>query len=190
MPPWGGAPYSSASSSAPKRSCWLFGRVSHQPEDRCLVVAAVVADAAAAELVAVADEIVLLGPDGAGIGVQQGAVLLEEPGERVVGRVPALLLLVPLEQRELVDPAIGEHVRVGQAEPLAELVAERRERLGDDRRLVGDDKHQIARLRPDAGRHRGNLGFGQELGDRRADAVGRQRERSQVLWRRRAWRSR
>ena len=53
--------------------------------------------------------------------VEQRLVLGHDAAERVVGRVPAAVLGVPLVHREAVDPAVREHVRVGQAEPPAEL---------------------------------------------------------------------
>ena len=97
-----------------------------------LILAPVVPDRAAADLVAVQDEVVLLRADVAGIGVELWPILFVEAAERVVRRVPALVLLVPLEEGEIDDPAIGEHVRIGQPMPLTQLLAKSRESLGDD----------------------------------------------------------
>ena len=106
--------------SLEKRNHWE--KTSHS----LLVGATVVANAAAAELQAVADEIVLLGAYVARVSLQQMCVLFEVPGERIVGRVPALPFFVPFKQRKLVDPAIGELTRISQAEASTELVAQRR----------------------------------------------------------------
>ena len=50
-------------------------------------------------------------------GDEQRLVLRQHAGERVVGRVPALVLGVPLVHREARDPGVGEHVLVGEPEP-------------------------------------------------------------------------
>ena len=133
MPPCGGAPYSNASRTAPNFSRIPSTRLALQQEAALEQVAPMDPDRAAAELPAVEREVVLerAGPAGRVLGRrlrrvaggrhEQRLVLGHDAAERVVGRVPAAVLLVPLVHREAVDPDVGEHVRVGQAQPLAEL---------------------------------------------------------------------
>ena len=111
-------------------------RVALQPERALEQVAPVDPDRAAAELPAVEREVVLERPGAAGrvlgrrpIGIagcghQQRLVLGQDAAERVVGRVPATELGVPLVHREAVDPDVGQDLGVGQAEPVAELDAQ------------------------------------------------------------------
>ena len=88
MPPCGGGPYANASSRKPNFSCASSGAQPHDVEHALLHVAAVDTDRAAADLVAVADDVV-------GVGERVARVLLEpvDPlrlrrGERVVHRGP------------------------------------------------------------------------------------------------------
>ena len=67
-------------------------------------------------------------------------------GERMVERVPALLVLVPLEQRPVDDPAAARCASASdQVEALGQVAAAAAPstRVGD-RRLVGDDEQQVA----------------------------------------------
>ena len=119
-------------------------RVALEPERALEQVAPVDPDRAAAELPAVEREVVLERPGAAGrvlgrrpVGIarrghEQGLVLGQDAAERVVGRVPAPDLGVPLVHREAVDPDVGQDVRVGQAEPVAELDAQAPEDVGGD----------------------------------------------------------
>ena len=145
-------------------------------------------DRPAAELPAVERQVVLHrpGPAGgvvpggavrvAGRGHEERLVLGHDAGERVVGRVPAVAVLVPLVHREAVDPAVREDVGVGQAEALAELGPQAPEDVGDDVRRVRDDEEEVALRRP------GQLGHGpgpllaEELDGRSVDPVGSDRE--------------
>jgi hypothetical protein len=42
------------------------------------------------------------------------------------------------------DPDVGQHIRVGQAEPVAELDAQASEDIGGHLRRIGDDQDQVA----------------------------------------------
>ena len=156
IPPCGGAPYSNASSTAPNFSCipssvwpwraklrssrsrrWM--RTEPPPSSQPLrAMSYCIARARPA------------GSSGAGferspeVVVRQRLVLGQDAAERVVGRVPASVLGVPLVHREAVDPAVGELVRVGQSEPGAELVPEPPEDVGRDGGRVGDDEDEVA----------------------------------------------
>ena len=70
IPPCGGVPYSKASRRWPNSDDCLLVRQSDTAEDLGLLIASVDPDAAAAKLVPVADEVVLLGPDGEWGGVK------------------------------------------------------------------------------------------------------------------------
>ena len=80
------------------------------------------------------------------------------------------------------DPDVGEHVRVGQAEPVAELHAQAAEDVGGDLRRVGDDEDQVALARRGLLDDRALRLVGQELGDRALDlAAGLEREVREAL---------
>ncbi len=103
-PPCGGVPYSSDSRKKPKRFFASSSRQPEQAEHLGLRLAIVDTNAAAAELPAVEDDVVGLGQHLARIGLEQVQILFARRGERVVHRVPALLVGVPVEQREVGDP--------------------------------------------------------------------------------------
>ena len=151
-------------------------------------------DGAAAELPAVERQVVLERPGTAGgvvrrrpvrvagRGDQQGLVLGQDPGERVVGGVPATDLRVPLVHREAMDPDVGEDVRVGQPQPVPELDPKPAEDVGGHVGAVRHDEDQVAlgsgRLLDD----RPLEVVRQELGDRAADVATRlEREVGQAL---------
>ena len=100
MPPIGGAPYSSASRRKPNLAR-AVGLVDPEDlEDPLLERARVDADRAPADLLAVQHEVVGLRARGAGVGQPGLGVRVLRRRERMVHRVPAPLLLVPLDQRE------------------------------------------------------------------------------------------
>ena len=114
-PPCGGVPYSSASRKKPKRVFACLIAQAEQAEHRGLRLAVMDADAAAAQLPAVQDDVVGLGQHLPGIGFEPGQVFLAGRGERVVHRVPAAFISVPVEEREVGDPeqlpaALGNQV--------------------------------------------------------------------------------
>ncbi len=84
----------------------------HQVEDPLLDLRIVDADAAAGGFVAVADEVVRRSPDAAGVGGEVLLVVGVDRAERVVLGVPALLVVVPAEQREVEDPEDLHRVRI------------------------------------------------------------------------------
>ena len=98
-----------------------------------------------------------------------------------MSRFPAALVVVPLQQRKLVDPAKREHIRIGKTEPLAEIVTNRRKRFRNDTGHVGDRENEVPGLCPDVRCHCGELRCAQELGDGRANAVGLDREGGKSL---------
>ena len=151
-------------------------------------------DRAATELPAVEREVVLERPGVprriirrrlrrvARRGHEQRLVLGQDARERVVGGVPAADLGVPLVHREAVDPDVRQDVRVGQAEPVAELDAQPPEDVGGDLGSVGDDQDEVAlgggRLLDD----RALRVVGQELRDRALDLAARlEREVGEAL---------
>ena len=145
-------------------------------------------DRAAAELPAVEREVVLHRPGPAGRILPGGPVrvarrrheerlvLGDDARERVVGRVPAAPVLVPLVHREAVDPAVGEDVGIGKAEAQAELGPQAAEDVGDDGRRVGDDQEEVTLRRAGELGDRPRALLAEELDDRPVDPVGRDRE--------------
>ena len=112
MPPCGGAPNWKASSRKPNFSCASSVADAHDLEDALLHVAAVNTDGAAADLVAVADDVVRVGVRGAGVGVEGVHELGLGARERVVHGRPrgvakrdvVVVRLHGLEQRRVDDP--------------------------------------------------------------------------------------
>src|SRR5207248_2743559 len=84
--------------------------------------------------------------------------------ERVVDSRPAVLLLVPLQQRKVGHPQEAPGVRVDQSELAAEVEAKGTEYAGDEGGLVRTEEDGRARLCA----KRRQLGLGEELRDRRA----------------------
>ena len=146
IPPCGGAPYSNASRTAPNFSripsrVWPCSRKlrssrsrrwirtepppSSQPlSTRSYCIARARPAGSSGEGLAGSPDAVTSSASSSGT----------HAAERVVRRVPALVLGVPLVHREAVDPGVREHVRVRQPEPLAELDAQPAEHVGGDHR--------------------------------------------------------
>ena len=82
----------------------LLGREAQQFEHLLLQLRVVDTDRTAADLRAVADEVVGVGPHATGVAVQVLYVFELGRGERMVHGVVTLGLVVPLEQREVDDP--------------------------------------------------------------------------------------
>ncbi len=122
-------------------------------------------EGAARDLDPVDDQVVSDRPCGARVGVEQRQALVVRARERMVHRLPAFLLLVPLEQREIGHPEEAPGLAVDQVELATEVEAERAEHARDHRRLVGPEQHRRRRLRPE----RVQLGLREELCDRRAN---------------------
>ena len=99
----------------------LFRREAQQLEHLGLQFRVVDTDRAAADLGAVADEVVGVGPHATGVAVQVLYVFELGRGERMVHGVVTLGLVVPLEQREVDDPQRSELLRVAQAQLLSDL---------------------------------------------------------------------
>ena len=138
----------------------LLERVALQREAPLQQLALVDSDRASAQLPAVQRDVVLHGPSPTGrilprrlVGIARGGhekllVLRHDAAERVVGGVPAAPLGVPLVHREVVDPAVGQHVLIGQAQTQAQLLAQAAQDVRHDLVVgVGDDQDQVARLR-------------------------------------------
>src|SRR5204862_5591628 len=86
-----------------------------QRENAALHRRVVDSDAATADFAAIEDEVVRLRPYMAGIGDERVDVLVVRRSERVMHRVVALRLRVPLQQGEVHDPGEHELVRLEQA---------------------------------------------------------------------------
>ena len=175
MPPCGGAPYCSASSRKPNRSCCRCSVDAQQREHLRLHAGVVDPDRAAAGLAAVDHQVVRLGPHLRRVAVEQVNVLVQRRGERVVHRGPALLLGVVGEHRKLDDPRKMHRLRVVQLHLLADLRAQGVQRLARHLPRVGGEQNEVARL----GLHPlGELReqrLVEELGDRASPACRRPR---------------
>ena len=194
IPPCGGAPYSKASRTAPNfsripSSVWPWSRNERSRRSRRWI--RIEPPPSSQPLSARSYWSARARPAGssgdgcAGIARrrhEQLLVLGQDAAERVVGRVPAADLGVPLVHREAIDPDVGEHVRVGQAETVAELDAQPAEDVGGHLRRVGDDQDQVALGRGGLLDDRALRVVRQELGDRALDlAAGLEREVGQAL---------
>ena len=104
MPPCGGAPYSSASSRNPKRLLRFLFAEAQRRENLRLHVAAVNTNRARAQLHAVQHQVVGFRAAARRIGRQLFEILVVHRGEGMVRGVPAALLLVPFEHREIDHP--------------------------------------------------------------------------------------
>ena len=104
MPPCGGAPCLSASIRKPNRSSALARVDAERLEHAVLHLGAVDPDAAAAQLRPVQHEVVRARPRGRRLRLEQLQRLVGRRGERMVQRVPAALVVVPLDQREVGHP--------------------------------------------------------------------------------------
>src|SRR4029079_9508067 len=104
----------------------------------------VVADGAAGQLHAVADDVVLVGLDRQRILALQRLQAALRHRERVVAEVDLAGLLVPLEHREVDDPAEVVRVLLQQLEVLAELDARLAGQFVGGRALVAHEEHGVA----------------------------------------------
>ena len=156
-PACGGAPYSNASSMCPKR---CFASSSLMPSRRntfSCIARWWIRTLPLRQLRAVADQVVGLAADARRVGLEQRDVFLERRGEQVVERVPAVLVVVPLDERELRDERVVQRARVGELLARRDLAAEAVERgldalrrAGLERRLAAlarDEQQQVALLR-------------------------------------------
>ena len=138
----------------------LFERVALQREAPFQQLALVDPDRATAEFPAIQRDVVLHRPGLARrirmgrlvrvtrCSYEQLLVFGHHAAERVVGRVPAPQIGLPLVHGKVHDPAIGQHVLVGQAESEAQLLAQPAQNLRHQFVVrVGDDQDEVARLR-------------------------------------------
>lgn len=137
-----------------------LGRESEHLKHLLLQLRVVDTERTAAHLDAVADEVVGLGAHLLRMLVQEREIVGVGHGEGMVGGHEALLLVAPLEEREIDDPQTFEDILVSQSEAVAHLQTERAKL---DARLVGvvarEDEHEVAVLGS-----RGLLDLGELLG--------------------------
>ena len=129
------------------------------------------ADAAAADLPAVEHDVVGLGQHTARVALQLVPVLVARAGEGMMHGLPAFLLVVVLQQREVDHPAEGQQVRVDQVGALADLQAQVAQALRHHARLVGHDQDQVADLGPARAHDRAQFVGRQELGHLRTQRL-------------------
>src|SRR5262249_42618692 len=68
------------------------------------------ADGPARGLLTVQNQVIGLGPCASGFGIEQRQIFVARRRERVMNGIPALLVLVPLDEREVDDPR--EHITI------------------------------------------------------------------------------
>jgi LysM repeat protein len=181
MPPCGGAPYSNASSRWPNLA-WISSSFSPSSwKILKLNIAAVDTDGAGGHLVAVADHVVGVRKDIAGVGVEFCQVFHLGHGEGMVGGVPALFFLVPLEHGEVDHPGKGHQVFVGQVEPVAEQHAQRAEGLVGHGFWSATNRIRSPSLAPVRSLQRADFFGGDELLGGALHAFGGQRQGGQAL---------
>src|SRR5262249_34977508 len=142
----------------------LLGAQLEQAEDPLLERRLVDPERAAAQLVAVSDQVIRDRRRLPWILVEAVLPLLRRTRERMVDRSPPTVLLRPLEHREVRDPDPGERVPIDQVERLAEMRPEGAEDPLDAGLPVRREQDGRARLTPE----RLELRLRQELRDRRA----------------------
>ena len=98
----------------PKPALRLLQPNSQYAEHLLLHLSPMYTNAAASQFPAVADQVIGAAVRGPRVALQQVDLLLPRLSERVRHRVPALVLLVPLKHREVVDQDEVQHVRVGE----------------------------------------------------------------------------
>ncbi|MBT9161428.1 MAG: hypothetical protein DDT26_02734 [Dehalococcoidia bacterium] len=97
-------------------------------------------DRAAGEFIAVADEIVVPRPHPAGVGIEQGYILVAGRGKGMVHRIPAIALLVPFHQGKIPDECEDHEVGISQPQPIRHLQAQLAEDAVDHFNLVSDEE--------------------------------------------------
>src|SRR5690606_4917034 len=125
-----------------------------------------IADAAARDLVAVADHVVLERLDGQRILARQRLDAALRHGERVVAELDALLVLVPFVEGEIDDPAQFEAVAVDEVELLAGAGARSTCERGEFLRIAGGEEAGIAVLEAELPADRLGALLADILGDR------------------------
>ena len=122
----------------------FFRRETEQIEHPGLDGLVVDPDGAATDFDAVDDHVVGVCADRTGVGVDEVEVVGLRRGERVVHRVEAAGVLVPLEEGEVEDPQWAEDLGVAQAQLGTEQEAEFAELLAGAVEFAAEQEQQIA----------------------------------------------
>src|SRR5215475_7214776 len=125
----------------------LFFAHSERLEDSRLYVRAVDSDRAAAQLGAVEDQVVGLGAHRTRIAFELVQVIVDRRGERVVHRVPSLVVFVVFEHREVDDPEQAVLALVDQFFDAAHFQPHLAERVADHVPLASDHQDRVTRFR-------------------------------------------
>ena len=149
----------------------LLGREAQQFEHLLLQLRVVDTDRTAADLRAVADEVVGVGAHAARVAVEVLHILELGRGEGVVHGVVTLRFVVPLEQREVHHPQRGELLRVAQPQLLGHFEAQGAQLRQRLELLAAEDEDHVPGHSAAALGHGAHLLGGVELVDRRLHAV-------------------
>ncbi len=120
----------------------LFRRESQRAEYLRLHVTAMNTNRPRAQLDTVQDQVIRLGAAARRIRGELLQVVVVNRSERMVRRVPALVLFVPLEHREVHDPQEFESLRVEQLVPIVVLLR------GEQPQLSASLVHRLLRTMP------------------------------------------
>ncbi len=181
MPPWGGAPYWESLENVAEAFSLRLLVDAEQGKHSCLNVWPVDADGAGRPLSSVADDVVAVRVDFAGVCVEQPHVLGFRRSERVMRRSPALTLRVPLDQGEVEDPTEFHLPSVSQAAPIPNLVSEAVQHVVSRRILVGHKAKQVPVFGAGRRENRLQLWSAKLLGDSAPDGEPRARQRAGEL---------
>ena len=157
QPPCGGTPYSKASSRKPNLRCASSASMPSAASTRCWIAGVGDADAAAADLAAVDDEVVGARSHRERVGLEEVEIVGVDHRERVMRGADLAGLVAALEHRELGDPEHVDARVVVQAARPTEVVAQRAERGVHHARTVGDHEDAVADLGTGGGADRVEL---------------------------------
>ena len=139
-------------------------------------------DGAAADLVAVHDHIIGLGPDPAGIRIHVGDILVHGAGKGMVHGHETLFLLVVLQQGEIHHPQQVDHILRDQVQPLGHLLAQGAQGGVDHAVIpVRHEQQQIPGLGPSLLLDGVDLLRGEELGKGALEPIGLEAHPGQAL---------
>ena len=148
----------------------LLGCIAQHLEDPLLKVPVVDPDAAAAQLQAIAHQVIAVRDDLARVGLDVLLIACLRHSEGVVHGVPAPFFLARLEQGEVDDPQEVQAALRDRGS--TQVVAHQAQDVAGLAPLVGHEEKQVADLGFHGRPERRLLLVGQELGDRRVEPAG------------------
>src|ERR1700737_4613227 len=130
----------------PKLLFDLFIAQIHQREDFVLDLGHVDTDTATANLIAIADDVVLFSANMQGVGIEAINMRFVHAGKWVVFSLKALALLVEMEQGEINHPTQSHLIGVNQLQTFSQFDTQAEEDIVADLGAIGDKQQKIAGL--------------------------------------------